>query len=110
MLFSLLSSRVGNLFNQISQTANSSSYDVRLRIHAYHHGNGLYGDHRGDLGAQGLPFLLLIDPGDESFKLSTIEPDTSTQLANIYGDTIPVLFFQSRFVASRTKHVNSFFI
>jgi hypothetical protein len=57
-----------------------------------------------------ISFLLLIDLGDESFKLSTIEPDTSTQLANIYGDTIPVLFFQSRFVASRTKHVNSFFI
>jgi hypothetical protein len=57
-----------------------------------------------------ISFLLLIDPGDESFKLSTIEPDTSTQLANIYGDTIPVLFFQSSFVASRTKHVNSFFI
>jgi hypothetical protein len=57
-----------------------------------------------------ISFLLLINLGDESFKLSTIEPDTSTQLANIYGDTIPVLFFQSRFVASRTKHVNSFFI
>jgi hypothetical protein len=57
-----------------------------------------------------ISFLLLIDLGDESFKFSTIEPDTSTQLANIYGDTIPVLFFQSRFVASRTKHVNSFFI
>jgi hypothetical protein len=55
-------------------------------------------------------FQLLVSPGDEPFKLSTIEPDPSTHLAYIYGDTIAVLFFQSRFVASRTNHVISFFL
>jgi hypothetical protein len=58
----------------------------------------------------GIYFQLLLGFGNEPFKLSTIEPDTSAQLTNIYGDAIPVLFFQRRFVASWTNHVNSFFI
>lgn len=53
-------------------------------------------------------FQLLFGLGDEPFKLSSIEPDTSTLLADIYGDTIPVFFFQSRFVTSRTIHAYSF--
>jgi hypothetical protein len=55
-------------------------------------------------------FLLLIDPGHEPFKLSTVQPDPPAHLTNIYGDTIAVLFFQSWFVASRTNHVDSFLI
>ena len=60
--------------------------------------------------SQSISFLLLIDPGHEPFKLSAVEPDTPAHLANIYGDTIAVLFFQSWFVASRTNHVDSFLI
>jgi hypothetical protein len=58
----------------------------------------------------GIYFRLMLSLGDEPFKLSTVEPDTSTLLADIYGDTIPVLFFKSRFVTSRTIHVYSFLI
>ena len=59
--------------------------------------------------SQGISFLLLIDPGDEPFKLSAVEPDPSAHLANIYGDTIAVFFFQSWFVTSWTNHADSFF-
>jgi hypothetical protein len=55
-----------------------------------------------------ISFRALFGPGDEPFKLSTIEPDTPANLANIYGDTIAVLFFKSRFVASWTNHMDSF--
>jgi hypothetical protein len=55
-------------------------------------------------------FQLLLGLGHESFKLSTIEPDSPAHLADIYSDAITVLFFKSRFVASRTNHVNSFFM
>jgi hypothetical protein len=60
--------------------------------------------------SQSISFLLLIDPGHEPFKLSTVQPDPPAHLTNIYGDTIAVLFFQSWFVASRTNHVDSFLI
>jgi hypothetical protein len=60
--------------------------------------------------SQSISFLLLIDSGHEPFKFSAVEPDTPAHLANIYGDTIAVFFFQSWFVASRTNHVNSFSI
>ncbi len=56
-----------------------------------------------------ISFLFLIDLGDEPFKLSAIKPDSPAHLANIYGDTITVFFFQSRFVTSWANHVNSFF-
>jgi hypothetical protein len=58
----------------------------------------------------GIYLQLLLGFGDEPFKLSTIEPNTSTQLADIYGDTIPVLFFKSRFVTSWTNHLSSFYV
>jgi hypothetical protein len=55
-----------------------------------------------------IPRKILAGPGDQPLEFSPVKPDPTALLADVDGDAFPFPFFKSRFVASRTNHVDSF--